>query len=126
MDPIPAIALAALAALAGCASLSHQADDSFLRTKEFAAQGQPDAQLDLARMYANPAGSPQTRGMQPDAVQAAKWCIIAQARQQPTPAALARGPTCQQILTSLPSDAVAAGMVEADEWVEGTVPAAGG
>ena len=71
--------------------------------------------LDLARMYATPAAWPQMAGRQADPVQAAEWCTIVSWGPSPTKAALARGPSCQEILASLPPEAVATGVYMANE-----------
>ncbi len=105
MTPVPAVTLAALLALGGCASLAHHADDSFAHTQKLAEAADPDAQLDLARMYADPAAWPQAAGRQPDPVMAAMWCTILKVQPPPSPAALARGPSCQQIMASIPPQA---------------------
>ena len=104
-----AASLAALAVLAGCAGLAHRADDSFLRTQQMARFGDPDAQLDLARMFADPAAWPQSGGMPPNPVLAAFWCAASEGEPPPTPQTVARGPSCQQIMAALPPDAVSAG-----------------
>ena len=101
--------LAALAVLAGCAGGMHQADDSFQRTQQLARLGDPDAQLDLARMFADPAAWPQSRGMPPNPVLAAHWCAATEGEQPPRPETVARGPSCQQIMAALPPEAVTAG-----------------
>ncbi len=114
MTPPLALALAVVLALGGCASLAHHADDSFEHTAKLAEAAEPDAQLDLARMYADPAAWPQAADRQPDPVLAAKWCTLVGWGPSPTPAALARGPSCQQILASLPPAAVGMGIYLAD------------
>ena len=98
MTPLPALALAVVLALGGCASLAHHADDSFAHTAKLAEAAEPDAELDVARMYANPAAWPQAAGQQPDPVLAAKWSTLENWGPAPTPAALARGPSCPEIL----------------------------
>ena len=93
------IVLAAVAALAGCSTLGYQPTDSYLHTRAAANLGNTNAQLDLARMYADPAHWPQMQGRKPDPVRAAKWCYIFQSQQVTAdPAVAARGPSCQQIL----------------------------
>ncbi len=110
MTPLPALALAVVLALGGCASLAHHADDSFAHTAKLAEAAEPDAELDVARMYANPAAWPQAAGQQPDPVLAAKWCTLESWGPAPTPAALARGPSCPQILATLPPASVSMGL----------------
>lgn len=109
MTVFQAASLALLGMLAGCAGLAHQEDDSFLRTQQLARFGDPDAQLDLARMFADPDAWPQSRGMPPDPVLAAHWCAASEGELPPRPDTVARGPSCQQIMASLPPDAVSAG-----------------
>jgi hypothetical protein len=113
--------LAALAVLAGCASLAHHPDDSFAHTAALAEADDPDAQLDLARMYADPAAWPQAADRQPDPTRAAEWCIIVSWGPPPTPAALARGPSCEQILAAFPPYVVSAGSYLASVRLEGPV-----
>ena len=110
MTLVPAISLAAVLALGGCAALAHHPDDSFAHTAKLAEAEEPDAQLDLARMYADPAAWPQAAGRQPDPVLAAKWCVTVSWGPAPTPAALARGPSCEQILAAIPPHLVSQGL----------------
>jgi hypothetical protein len=119
MTLVPAFSVAALVALGGCAALQHHPDDSFAHTAKLAEAAEPDARLDLARMYADPAAWPQAAGRQPEPALAAKWCVILSAGPVPTPAALARGPSCQQILASLPPETVAMGEYLASVQREG-------
>jgi hypothetical protein len=119
MNPFFAFPLVVLLALGGCAEFVHHPGDSFAHTEALANAGQADAQLDLARMYADPAAWPQTRGRPPDPVKAAKWCIIVQTKglEAPSPAALARGPSCEQIMATLPPSAVFLGNGLATGWL---------
>jgi hypothetical protein len=106
-----AMVLAAVVTLAGCATLGYQPTDSYLHTRAAAELGNTNAQLDLARMYADPAQWPQMQGRQPDPVRAAKWCYIFQSQNVTAdPAVAARGRSCQQIMASLPPDAVNQGI----------------
>ena len=86
MTPVPAVTLAALLALGGCASLAHHADDSFEHTQQLAEAADPDAQLDLARMFADPAAWPQAAGMPAQPGLAAMWCAAsARCSRRPRP-----------------------------------------
>ena len=111
----PAVPLALLLALAGCAGLGYQVNDSYLHTRALAESSNPDAQLALARMNADPASWPQMQGKAANPVEAAKWCTVVDdtPAPRPDPALQARGPSCQQIMASLPPDAIAKGSGEA-------------
>jgi hypothetical protein len=117
----PAVPLVALAVLAGCAGMAYQAGDSYERTQALANMNNPDAQLVLARMYADPAASPQMQGRPQDQVQAAKWCLVFQSESRPArPDTLAQGPPCEQIIARLPPEAVFSGMALAVQFKQGT------
>ena len=115
MTLLPALSLSTLVALGGCAALVHHPSDSFAHTQALAEADEPDAQLDLARMYADPAAWPQMAGRQADPVLAAEWCTIVSWGLSPTQATLARGPSCRQILATLSPEAVATGGYLANE-----------
>jgi hypothetical protein len=117
----PAVRLAALALLAGCAGMGYQTGDSYAHTQALATMSDPDAQLVLARMYADPAAWPQMQARQQDPVQAAKWCLVYQRQGRPArPDTLAQGPSCEQIVARLPADAVSVGQWLALQYTEGT------
>jgi hypothetical protein len=116
------VPLLALLALGGCAALGYQATDSFAHTRALADVGNADARVALARMYADPAAWPASRGRRPNPVQAAKWCAIYQIQHVAAdPAILASGPSCEQIMATLPPEAVNSGTGLATGYFEGPV-----
>ncbi|CAH2603659.1 conserved exported protein of unknown function [Rhodovastum atsumiense] len=111
--------LVSLLVLGGCTALEYQAGDSFERTRQLAEAGDPSAQLDLARMYAAPDRFPQTRGTAPDPTKAAEWCFIASAGPAPRADIAARGPSCVEILRTIPARQASVGQTMAQAWLLG-------
>jgi len=111
MSPHRVVPLLALLTLGGCASLGYHTTNSFANTRAWASVSDPNARVALARMYADPDAWPQSRGRRANPVQAAKWCLIYQMQHVAAdPAILASGPSCEQILASLPPEAVNRGL----------------
>ncbi len=105
-----ALAVVLLAGLGGCATSHYQAGDSYAHTRMLAYARDADAQLMLARMYADPAHWPEMQGRKPQPVLAAKWCkIFARGGLPARPEVAAAGPSCAQILARLPPALVAEG-----------------
>ncbi len=112
-----ALAGVVAAGVSGCAALGYQPGDSYAHTRALANSGNSEAQLVLARMYAEPSAWADRKGRKPDGARAAKWCVIYQRQGVAARAEVAAaGPSCPRILAGLSPSAVFVGEGMAGEF----------
>jgi hypothetical protein len=114
------LALAGATLLAACSALQYHPGDGFAETLQFAEAAVPAAQLDVARMYADPDAYPASHGRAADRLQAAKWCyIVSNGPPAPPPPDTIAGASCSAILAATsPQDRGLARML-ARNWLAG-------
>jgi hypothetical protein len=117
--PVP-LALAVATLLAACSALHYHPGDGFAETLQFAQAAVPAAQLDVARMYADPDAYPASLGRAPDRLQAAKWCyILADGPPPPPPPGTVTGESCSAILAATSPQDRSLALMLARNWLAG-------